>query len=51
MSYEAYKGWNKNPDSSEKFCHFSGDSSDGETSVDKPILKKYWKKAQENYRF
>ncbi|HWZ21619.1 MAG TPA: phospholipase D family protein [Cytophagaceae bacterium] len=49
MSYEAFKSWNKYKDKeySEKFCHFSGEHSHGETSVGKPVLNKYWKKAQE----
>lgn len=49
MCYNAYKLWGKyrDPDYLEKFCHFSGESSDGKTSVSKPILKKNWKKAKE----
>ena len=50
LSYDAYKSWNKSgadPDHSEKFCHFSGEASNGETTVSKPILKKNWKKAKE----
>jgi hypothetical protein len=47
MSYEAYKSWSKDPDYAEKFCHFSGEQSNGETSVNSPILKKNWKKAKE----
>lgn len=49
MSKEAFKLWNKYGDPSypEKFCHFSGEPSNGETSMSKPILKKNWKKAQE----
>jgi phosphatidylserine/phosphatidylglycerophosphate/cardiolipin synthase-like enzyme len=49
LSYEAYKKWNEfgDPDYSEKFCHFSGEKSNGETSVNKPILKKNWKLAKE----
>ena len=49
MSYEAYKSWSKysDPDYPEKFCHFSGDLSNKETSVSRPILKKNWKKAKE----
>ena len=51
MSYEAYKSWNKygDVDYAEKYCHFSGESSDGKTSVSKPILKKNWKKAKEEF--
>ena len=47
MSLNAYKSWNKNRDNPEKFCHFSGEQSYGETSFKKPILNKHWKKAQE----
>ena len=49
MSYEAFKSWNKYGDKNypEKFCHFSGEESHGETSVAKPIMKKNWKKAKE----
>jgi phosphatidylserine/phosphatidylglycerophosphate/cardiolipin synthase-like enzyme len=49
MSYEAFKSWSKygDRDYPEKFCHFSGEASNGETSVNKPILKKHWKKAKE----
>lgn len=51
LSYEAYKKWNEysDPDYAEKFCHFSGEPSNGETSVRQPILKKNWKKAKEKY--
>ncbi len=49
LSKEAYKKWNEygDPDYPEKFCHFSGEPSNGETSYNKPILKKNCKKAQE----
>ena len=49
MCYDAYKKWNEfgNPDHPEKFCHYSGEPSNGETSVGKPIMKKNWKKAKE----
>jgi len=51
MSYEAFKMWNKYKDAdySEKYCHFSGEFSNGKTSVNKPILNKNWKKAKEKY--
>ena len=51
LSYESFKSWNKvgNPDFAEKFCHFSGEQSNGQTSVSKPILSKNWKKAKEIY--
>lgn len=49
MSYDAFKSWSKygDPEYPEKFCHFSGEPSNGETSVSRPILKKNWKKAKE----
>ncbi len=49
MSDESFKGWQKfkNEDYPEKFCHFSGEDSKGETTFSKPILKKNWKKAKE----
>lgn len=51
LSYEAFKKWNEyaDPDYTEKFCHFTGEQSNGETSVRQPILKKNWKKAKEKY--
>lgn len=53
MSYEAYKVWSQfgDPDYPEKYCHFSGEPSNGETSVSKPILRKNWKKAKEIFDF
>jgi hypothetical protein len=49
MTYEAYKLWSKygDPDYPEKYCHFTGDPSEGETSVTRPILKMNWKRAKE----
>lgn len=49
MSYDAFKSWSKygDPEYAEKFCHFSGEPSYGDTSVSRPILKKNWKKAKE----
>ncbi len=51
LSYDAFKKWNEyaDPDYAEKFCHFTGEPSNGETSVRQPILKKNWKKAKEKY--
>ena len=51
LSYDAYKKWNEfgDPDYPEKFCHYSGEPSNGETSVSRPILKKNWKKAKEQF--
>lgn len=49
LSYDAFKKWNEyaDPDYPEKYCHFSGEESKGQTSVNKPILSKNWKKAKE----
>ncbi len=46
FSDEAYKSWLKfkNEEYKEKYCHFSGEESLGETSFKKPVLKKYWNK-------
>lgn len=51
MSYEAFKSWSKysDPEYSEKYCHFSGEPSNGDTCVSRPILKKNWKKAKEKF--
>ncbi len=53
FSLESYKEWGKfnNPEYSEKFCHFSGETSNGETSLSRPILKKNWKKATEIFGY
>jgi len=53
MSPEAFKVWSQfgDRDYPEKFCHFSGEPSNGETSFSKPILKKNWKKAKEIFDF
>jgi hypothetical protein len=51
MSDDAFKKWKEfgNPDYPERFCHFTGEPSNGETSVSKPILKKNWLKAKEMF--
>lgn len=48
FSDEAFKSWNqfKKDDYPEKFCHYSGEPSNGETSKAKPILRKNWNKAK-----
>lgn len=50
MSFDAYKVWDQYGDYEypEKFCHFSGEPSYGETCMDRPILKKYWNKAKQH---
>lgn len=51
FSAEGYRKWNEygNIDYPEKYCHFSGELSNGETSMDTPIMRKNWKKAKEIY--
>ena len=51
LSYDAYKKWSEfnDPNYPEKFCHYSGEPANGETSVSRPILKKNWKKAKETF--
>lgn len=48
MTYDAWKQWSKKSDSDnpEKYCHFSGELSNGETTYAKPIMKKNWNKAK-----
>jgi hypothetical protein len=51
MCDEAYKSWAKykRKDFKENYCHFSGESSNGETSYAIPILPKNWKEAEQKY--
>jgi phosphatidylserine/phosphatidylglycerophosphate/cardiolipin synthase-like enzyme len=53
FSYDAYLIWNQYGDVfyPEKFCHFSGEPSNGETSFNKPIMSRNWKKAKEVFEF
>ena len=52
MCDAAFQSWKKfsNNEYSEKFCHFSGEPSNGETSFSKPILRKNWTKAKETHK-
>ena len=45
---QAFNTWIKyrNFNFPEKFCHYSGEKSDGETSFAKPVLRKYYSKSQ-----
>lgn len=45
---KAYASWSRYKDENykEKFCHFSGEEANGETTFSKPILRKNWKKSQ-----
>jgi hypothetical protein len=48
FSDEAFQSWSKfsKDDYPEKYCHFSGEQSNGETTKAKPILRKNWKEAK-----
>jgi PLD-like domain len=52
MCDTAFQSWKKfsNNEYPEKFCHFSGEPSNGETSFSKPILRKNWTKAKEIHK-
>lgn len=52
MCDTAFQSWKKfsNNDYPEKYCHFSGESSNGETSFSKPILRKNWTKTKETHK-
>ena len=47
-SDKAFKSWEQfgDADYPEKYCHFSGEASKGKTSMNKPVLSKYWSKAK-----
>lgn len=47
MTDKAYESWLKfkNESYAEKYCHFSGEESNGETTFARPILRKNWTKA------
>ncbi|MDR0927796.1 MAG: phospholipase D family protein [Ignavibacteria bacterium] len=51
FSDEAYKKWLEleEVDHPENFCHFTGEQSNGETSMRRPILNKYYYKAKKKY--
>ncbi len=44
FSEEAYQSWAfwGNPDYAEQFCHFTGEPSMGQTSMNHPVLSKNW---------
>jgi len=48
MRESAFANWKKfsNKDYPEKYCHFSGEKSNGETTFARPILRKNWEKAK-----
>ena len=47
MCETAFQNWKKfsNSDYPEKYCHYSGEKSNGETTFSKPVLRKNWNKA------
>jgi hypothetical protein len=53
MTDQALQSWKKfeKVDYAEKFCHFSGEPSNGETTYEKPILKKNWALAKKAHNF
>ena len=48
---EAFKSWSQWNDGfyKEKYCHFSGESSNGETSMFKPVLERHWDAARKEF--
>lgn len=53
FSDKAYASWAKYGDENykEKYCHFSGEPSKGETSYARPILRKNWQAAKKKFNF
>lgn len=52
-SWKAFNTWSQfgNEDYPEKFCHFSGEDSLGETTFASPIMKKNYRKAKNEFKF
>ncbi|MFL5763211.1 MAG: phospholipase D family protein [Bacteroidia bacterium] len=52
MTYDAYEIWSayKNENFEEKYCHLTGEKSNGETTFAKPILKKNWIRAKDKLK-
>jgi hypothetical protein len=52
MSDTAFQSWKKfsNNEYPEKYCHFSGEQTNGETTFSRPILRKNWSKAKEIHK-
>lgn len=50
---KAYNSWAKfgNDEYPEKFCHFTGEKTDGFTCYANPILKKNWREAKRTFNF
>jgi hypothetical protein len=53
MCHDSFRTWSKfgDGDYSENFCHFTGEPSNGETCVSRPIMRKNWKRAREIFDF
>jgi len=53
LSSNAYISWKKfeNDEYAENYCHFSGEASNGNTCVKRPILSKNWNKAKKEHGF
>ncbi len=49
----AFDSWSKfkNGDYVEKYCHYTGEASNSETSFNKPVMRKNWAKAKEQHNF
>jgi len=49
FSSKGWDSWSKhgNGEYPEKFCHYSGEPSNGETCYTRPVLRKHWNKAKE----
>lgn len=52
MSDTSFQSWKKfsNNEYPEKYCHFSGEQTNGETTFSRPILRKNWSKAKEIHK-
>jgi hypothetical protein len=53
FSDSAFQSWKRhsNNDYKEKYCHFSGEASNGATSFTRPILNENWAKAKAVHKF
>lgn len=51
-SDSAFESWSKykNQEFAEKYCHFSGEASNGDTCFKRPILSKNWKAAKDVWK-
>jgi hypothetical protein len=52
MTDTAFQSWRKfsNNEYPEKYCHFSGEQANGETTFSRPILRRNWSKAKEIHK-